>query len=136
MASSNMADLRPTSEILRSIGNEVVGRKRERELLVAALIAGRHILLEGPPGTGRARAPTPAAAALRQPGPGHRGRWVVSHHAGHAGASESGMNSHFRVRIASDKFEGLTRVQRHRLVYDSLQEFLDHGLHALAIEFR
>ena len=41
MASSNMADLRPTSEILRSIGNDVVGRKRERELLVAALIAGR-----------------------------------------------------------------------------------------------
>ena len=57
-------------------------------------------------------------------------------HAGHSGASDSGLNSHFRVRIASAQFEGLTRVQRHRLVYDSLQEFLDHGLHALAIEFR
>jgi BolA protein len=57
-------------------------------------------------------------------------------HAGHSGASESGMNSHFRVRIASSQFEGLSRVQRHRLVYDSLQEFLDNGLHALAIEFR
>jgi BolA protein len=57
-------------------------------------------------------------------------------HAGHAGASESGLNSHFRVRIASPNFNDLTRVQRHRLVYDSLQEFLDHGLHALAIEFR
>jgi BolA protein len=57
-------------------------------------------------------------------------------HAGHSGASESGMNSHFRVRIASVQFEGLSRVQRHRLVYDSLQEFLDNGLHALAIEFR
>ena len=57
-------------------------------------------------------------------------------HAGHSGASDSGLNSHFRVRIASALFEGLTRVQRHRLVYDSLQEFLDHGLHALAIEFR
>jgi hypothetical protein len=34
------------------------------------------------------------------------------------------------------QFEGLSRVQRHRLVYDSLQEFLDNGLHALAIEFR
>ena len=59
-----------------------------------------------------------------------------SQHAGHAGASESGMNSHFRVRIASSQFENLSRVQRHRLVYDSLQEFLDNGLHALAIEFR
>jgi BolA protein len=57
-------------------------------------------------------------------------------HAGHTGASESGLNSHFRVRIASAQFEGLSRVQRHRLVYDSLQEFLDNGLHALAIEFR
>jgi len=25
-------------------------------------------------------------------------------------------------------------VQRHRLVYDSLQDFIDQGLHALAIE--
>lgn len=59
-----------------------------------------------------------------------------SHHAGHVGASESGMNTHFRVRIAAPQFESLGRVQRHRLVYDSLQEFLDNGLHALAIEFR
>jgi BolA protein len=59
-----------------------------------------------------------------------------SQHAGHAGANASGMNSHFRVRIASSQFENLSRVQRHRLVYDSLQEFLDNGLHALAIEFR
>jgi BolA protein len=57
-------------------------------------------------------------------------------HAGHSGATENGLNSHFRVRIASSQFEGLGRVQRHRLVYDSLQEFLDNGLHALAIEFR
>jgi BolA family transcriptional regulator, general stress-responsive regulator len=57
-------------------------------------------------------------------------------HAGHAGASDRGMNTHFRVRIAAAQFENLNRVQRHRLVYDSLQEFLDNGLHALAIEFR
>ena len=59
-----------------------------------------------------------------------------SQHAGHSGASDIGMNSHFRVRIASSHFENLSRIQRHRLVYDSLQEFLDNGLHALAIEFR
>jgi BolA protein len=59
-----------------------------------------------------------------------------SQHAGHSGASDVGMNSHFRVRIASSHFENLSRIQRHRLVYDSLQEFLDNGLHALAIEFR
>ena len=59
-----------------------------------------------------------------------------SQHAGHSGATDSGMNSHFRVRIASSHFENISRVQHHRLVYDSLQEFLDNGLHALAIEFR
>lgn len=55
-------------------------------------------------------------------------------HAGHAGASESGIGSHFRIKIASPLFTSVSRVQRHRLVYDSLQDFIDQGLHALAIE--
>lgn len=32
---------------------DVVGRRREVELVVAALASGRHMLLEGPPGTGK-----------------------------------------------------------------------------------
>lgn len=55
-------------------------------------------------------------------------------HAGHAGASPSGRGSHIRVRVASPLFTDLGRVQRHRLVYDALQDFIDRGLHALAIE--
>lgn len=55
-------------------------------------------------------------------------------HAGHAGASPSGRGSHIRVRVASPLFTGLGRVQRHRLVYDALLDFIDRGLHALAIE--
>ena len=55
-------------------------------------------------------------------------------HAGHAGASATGEGSHIRVRIASPLFTGIARVQRHRLVYDALQDFIDQGLHALAIE--
>ena len=55
-------------------------------------------------------------------------------HAGHVGANASGSGSHFRVRIASPMFAGKTRVQRHRLVYDAVQDFMDQGLHALAIE--
>ncbi len=55
-------------------------------------------------------------------------------HAGHSGASASGEGSHMRVRIASPFFTGISRVQRHRLVYDALQDFIDQGLHALAIE--
>ena len=55
-------------------------------------------------------------------------------HAGHVGANGTGFGTHFRVRIASPLFAGKTRVQRHRLVYDALQDFIDQGLHALAIE--
>ena len=57
-------------------------------------------------------------------------------HAGHAGANGSGFGTHFRVRIASPRFAGLNRVARHRLVYDALQNFIDQGVHAIAIETR
>ena len=55
-------------------------------------------------------------------------------HAGHAGANAEGAGTHFRVRVASPMFAGKSRVARHRLVYDALQNFIDQGLHALAIE--
>lgn len=55
-------------------------------------------------------------------------------HAGHAGANGTGFGTHFRVRISSPLFTGKPRVARHRLVYDALQEFIDQGVHALAIE--
>ena len=54
-------------------------------------------------------------------------------HAGHAGAKEG---RHFTVRVASAAFEGLSRVARHRLVYDSVRSLLADGIHALAIEAR
>ena len=55
-------------------------------------------------------------------------------HAGHVGANESGQGTHFRVRIGGQAFNALSRVARHRLVYDALQDFIDQGVHALAIE--
>ena len=55
-------------------------------------------------------------------------------HAGHAGANAAGRGTHFRVRVASPFFTGKSRVQRHRLVYDALQDFIDDGVHAIAIE--
>lgn len=55
-------------------------------------------------------------------------------HAGHSGANAEGFGSHFRVRIASPAFAGISRVARHRLVYDAMQNFIDQGLHAIAIE--
>jgi BolA family transcriptional regulator, general stress-responsive regulator len=57
-------------------------------------------------------------------------------HAGHSGSNGQGFGTHFRVRIAAPGFAGLSRVARHRLVYDALQKFTDAGLHALAIEIK
>lgn len=54
-------------------------------------------------------------------------------HAGHAGAREG---RHFTVRITSRRFDGLGRVARHRLVYDSLHALMARGIHALAIDAR
>ena len=55
-------------------------------------------------------------------------------HAGHAGANGTGYGTHFRVRIDCPRFAGVSRLGRHRLVYDALRDFLDGGVHALAIE--
>jgi BolA protein len=51
-------------------------------------------------------------------------------HAGHAGAREG---RHFTVRLTCSRFTGLTRLARHRLVYDSLGPLAAQGVHALAI---
>ena len=51
-------------------------------------------------------------------------------HAGHAGAREG---RHFTVCLTSERFAGLSRVARHRLVYDSLGPLAEQGVHALAI---
>ncbi|TCP10049.1 BolA family protein [Caldimonas thermodepolymerans] len=54
-------------------------------------------------------------------------------HAGHAGAREG---RHFTVRVVSGRFHGLSRVARHRLVYDALGPLVPQGIHALAIQAR
>ena len=51
-------------------------------------------------------------------------------HAGHAGASEG---RHFSVQLTCERFNGLARVARHRLVYDSIGPLAAQGVHALAI---
>ncbi|MCL4714719.1 MAG: BolA family transcriptional regulator [Hyphomonadaceae bacterium] len=56
-------------------------------------------------------------------------------HAGHAGARPGG-ETHYRLRIVSDAFEGLSRVVRQRLVYDTLREEFDTGLHALSLDLK
>ncbi len=54
-------------------------------------------------------------------------------HAGHAGAREG---RHFSVTATGACFEGLSRVARHRLIYDALAALMPQGIHALAIDAR
>ena len=54
-------------------------------------------------------------------------------HAGHHGSPGTG-ESHFRVLIVSPKFAGKSRIERHRLVNETLAAELKAGVHALAIK--
>ena len=55
-------------------------------------------------------------------------------HAGHAGAKDG--RGHFRVTIASKAFEGLSKVQQHKLVYSALQDLMRTDIHALTLTVR
>lgn len=50
-------------------------------------------------------------------------------HVGHAGYG----HGHFTVHIVSNKFAGLSSIERHRLVYDALRSLMGNGIHAIAI---
>jgi BolA protein len=54
-------------------------------------------------------------------------------HFGHAGWREGG-ETHFRVRIATRNFDGMSRVAQHRAVMEALEAELKSSVHALAIE--
>ena len=54
-------------------------------------------------------------------------------HAGHRGARPEG-ETHFTVRITSAAFEGVSRVDRQRRIYNALKaEMAPDGIHALAL---
>lgn len=52
-------------------------------------------------------------------------------HRGHAGAAGGG--GHFRLTIVSPRFDRLSTLARHRLVYDALGEMMQREIHALSI---
>jgi BolA protein len=54
-------------------------------------------------------------------------------HAGHAGTRPEG-ETHFRVVIVSQDFEGLDRIARQRCVYEILAHELRTRIHALSID--
>jgi BolA protein len=54
-------------------------------------------------------------------------------HFGHAGWREGG-ETHFRIDVVSQAFEGKSRIERHRIVNATLAGAFERGLHALAIQ--
>lgn len=54
-------------------------------------------------------------------------------HAGHSGAAQAG-ESHFKVTVVSDAFEGKSRIERHMLVNEALAEELRGPIHMLQIK--
>jgi BolA protein len=52
-------------------------------------------------------------------------------HVGHTGHGGAG---HFQVHIISEKFNGLSLLARHRLVYSALENMMHTEIHALSIK--
>jgi len=52
-------------------------------------------------------------------------------HAGHAGNTGGG---HYTVIIESTSFHGLNLLQRHQLVYKTVDTLMDNEIHALSIK--
>lgn len=58
-------------------------------------------------------------------------------HAGHVGNPAKGdpsAETHFRVEVVSEAFEGKRQVMRHRMIYDALSEEMNNPIHALQLK--
>lgn len=54
-------------------------------------------------------------------------------HAEHIENPTGGL-THATITIVSEKFEGLTQIQRHKLIYNALKDALNSSLHALCLK--
>lgn len=52
-------------------------------------------------------------------------------HIGHEGAKDG--KGHFDVMIVSTKFNDVTRVRRHQMIYDVVSDLIESDIHALRI---
>jgi BolA protein len=55
-------------------------------------------------------------------------------HAGHAGARGGG--GHYQLSIVSPRFNGLSMLERHRMIYELLGQLMHKEIHALRIDAR
>ena len=52
----------------------------------------------------------------------------------HIGHAQAGGAGHFAIEIVSDAFREKNLIQRHRLVYDALEDVMNTEIHALSIK--
>ena len=55
-------------------------------------------------------------------------------HAGHAGARGGG--GHFSIHVVAQAFADKPLIERHRMIYDLLQDMMHTEIHALSIQAR
>lgn len=55
-------------------------------------------------------------------------------HAGHQESFDGTGETHLRIKVVSQVFEGMTRVNRHRQINELVAEEISKGLHAIAID--
>jgi BolA protein len=53
-------------------------------------------------------------------------------HAAHVAAGKHG-GAHFEIVVVSPKFEGVSLVNRHRLVYGAVGDMMEEKIHALSM---
>jgi stress-induced morphogen len=46
----------------------------------------------------------------------------------------TGGGDHFRAEVVSDRFDGLSRIQQHKLIYDVFGDEVGGAIHALSIK--
>ncbi len=57
-------------------------------------------------------------------------------HAGHNDAAKAG-GTHIKLEIVSAAFDGLNRVERHRLIYENIDSIVkERKIHAIALSLR
>ena len=59
---------------------------------------------------------------------------IIDESARHAGHASAGGAGHFVVEIVSDAFAGNSLIQRHRRIYDALDDIMHSEIHALSIK--
>ncbi|KWW10121.1 BolA [Pasteurella multocida] len=59
--------------------------------------------------------------------------FLVVENESHMHSSGRGANSHFKIVLVSERFDGLSKVARHRQLYQFLADDLAQGIHALAL---